>query len=199
MKMLTLPIKLCVFFGPKNKKFPSINFAHVSHAGPWAVGEVIDGHIGAVFAWGLLVNKAFLPGSFTYAYGFLHICSFQLPLTLILAHDVDRRFVSRLWLLVVKCLVIVLLWLRTLHRSEPTSQSRQNSKDSSSILDFSRLFYGESYPRFGQGKVSCRAWFWPYNPCTEERPWLFKGFRADELYKYLPTFLDLSLPYNVLV
>lgn len=73
-------------FFPRSIKV-EINF----FSGPWVVGEVIDGHVGAVFAWGMIVNNSFLPGSFTYAYGFLHILSFQLPLTLILAHDIERR------------------------------------------------------------------------------------------------------------
>lgn len=63
-------------------------------AGPWTVGEIIDGHIGAIFAWGLLVNSSYLPGSFTYAYGFLQMCTFQLPLTVVLARALDRRWVT---------------------------------------------------------------------------------------------------------
>lgn len=42
-------------------------------SGPWFVGEVIEDHIGVVFAWGTFVNKSFLPGSLTYAYGFFQV------------------------------------------------------------------------------------------------------------------------------
>ena len=42
-------------------------------AGPWSIGAVIEGHVGAIFAWGILVNGSYLPGSFTYAYGFLQV------------------------------------------------------------------------------------------------------------------------------
>lgn len=42
--------------------------------GPWSVGEIIEGYIGVIFAWGTIVNGSYLPGSFTYAYGFLQVC-----------------------------------------------------------------------------------------------------------------------------
>ncbi|KAK6636235.1 hypothetical protein RUM43_009893 [Polyplax serrata] len=72
--------------------YPLVTYPLYLSVGPWTIGEVIDGHIGAVFAWGLVVNNSYLPGSFTYAYGFLQMCSFQIPLTLVLAKAVDRRF-----------------------------------------------------------------------------------------------------------
>uniref|UniRef100_A0A1B6LP93 Uncharacterized protein n=2 Tax=Graphocephala atropunctata TaxID=36148 RepID=A0A1B6LP93_9HEMI len=72
--------------------------------GPWAVGEIIDDYIGVIFAWGTFVNGAYLPGSFTYGYGFFQIAAFQFPLTLALAHQLDRRLLppptkphSKLW------------------------------------------------------------------------------------------------------
>jgi hypothetical protein len=43
--------------------------------GPWSIGEVIEGYTGIIFAWGIIVNGAYLPGSFTYAYGFLQVGS----------------------------------------------------------------------------------------------------------------------------
>jgi len=43
--------------------------------GPWSVGEVIEGYTGVIFAWGIIVNGTYLPGSFTYAYGFLQVGS----------------------------------------------------------------------------------------------------------------------------
>jgi len=41
--------------------------------GPWSVGAVIEDYVGAIFAWGIIVNGSYLPGSFTYAYGFLQV------------------------------------------------------------------------------------------------------------------------------
>lgn len=60
--------------------------------GPWSIGHIIEDHIGAIFAWGIFVNGTFLPGSLTYAYGFLQIFTFHIPLTIILAHGADSRF-----------------------------------------------------------------------------------------------------------
>lgn len=71
--------------------YPLVLYALYLTVGPWSIGEVIEGYTGIIFAWGIIVNGAYLPGSFTYAYGFLQMCTFQLPMTLILAHSVDMR------------------------------------------------------------------------------------------------------------
>ncbi|KAF5294024.1 hypothetical protein FQA39_LY13578 [Lamprigera yunnana] len=62
--------------------------------GPWSIGFIVEDRIGAIFAWGIYVDGVFLPGSFTYAYGFLQVLFYQIPLTFILAHATDYRFVS---------------------------------------------------------------------------------------------------------
>lgn len=59
--------------------------------GPWSVGEIIEGHIGVIFAWGLFVRGTYLPGSFTYAYGYFQLITFEIPLILVLAHHLDKR------------------------------------------------------------------------------------------------------------
>lgn len=41
--------------------------------GPWAVGEVIEDNIGVIFVWGTFIKGSYLPGSFTYAYGFAQV------------------------------------------------------------------------------------------------------------------------------
>lgn len=38
-------------------------------SGPWFIGEVIDGHTGACFAFGVFVDGHFLEGSLTYVVG----------------------------------------------------------------------------------------------------------------------------------
>lgn len=53
---------------------------------------MIDNHVGVVFAWGTFIGNSFLPGSFTYAYGYFQLSSFHLPLTLLLAHRIDKRY-----------------------------------------------------------------------------------------------------------
>lgn len=42
-------------------------------AGPWFIGEVIDGHSGACFAFGVFVDGYFLEGSLTYVVGILQV------------------------------------------------------------------------------------------------------------------------------
>ncbi|XP_031785546.1 transmembrane protein 62 isoform X1 [Nasonia vitripennis] len=71
--------------------FPLVLYAIYLLVGPWTIGEIIDNHTGVIFAWGTFVGSSFLPGSFTYAYGFFQLLSFHLPLTLIVAHRVSRR------------------------------------------------------------------------------------------------------------
>ncbi|KAL1122046.1 hypothetical protein AAG570_003452, partial [Ranatra chinensis] len=59
--------------------------------GPWSVGELIHGHVGVLFAWGTFINGTYLPGAFTYAYGFFELFLFQAPLILILGHKLYSR------------------------------------------------------------------------------------------------------------
>lgn len=59
--------------------------------GPWIIGEVIEDNVGVIFAWGTFVGNNYLPGSFTYAYGFFQLFSFHLPLNFVLAHRIDKR------------------------------------------------------------------------------------------------------------
>ncbi|KAM9556475.1 transmembrane protein 62 isoform 2-T2 [Guaruba guarouba] len=48
--------------------------------GPWFVGEVIDGHVGACFSFGVFVGGSFLQGSLTFVVGILQMLFFNLPL-----------------------------------------------------------------------------------------------------------------------
>lgn len=41
--------------------------------GPWSMGYLVEDHLGVIFAWGIFVNGSFLPGSFTYVYGFVQV------------------------------------------------------------------------------------------------------------------------------
>lgn len=71
---------------------PLVGYVVYLCVGPWAYGEVIDGHWGWIFAWGIYVNGGYLPGSLTYLYGFLQLVMCQLPLMYILGRCVDARF-----------------------------------------------------------------------------------------------------------
>ncbi|XP_048734623.1 transmembrane protein 62-like isoform X2 [Ostrea edulis] len=48
--------------------------------GPWFLAEVIDGHTGLLFVWGLYVKGAFLPGNLAYVYGIFQMVTFNIPL-----------------------------------------------------------------------------------------------------------------------
>lgn len=71
---------------------PVIVYCLYLTVGPWSIGEVIDGHMGIIFSWGIYVNGGYLPGSLTYLYGFFQLLLCQLPLMHIYAAHVDRRF-----------------------------------------------------------------------------------------------------------
>ncbi|KYN02695.1 PREDICTED: transmembrane protein 62-like [Cyphomyrmex costatus] len=59
--------------------------------GPWTVGEIIEDHLGIIFVWGTFIENMYLPGGLTYAYGFLQLLCFHLPLIFTLAHQADHR------------------------------------------------------------------------------------------------------------
>lgn len=41
--------------------------------GPWFVGEMVEGHLGACFVWGIIVYGRFLPGGLSYFYGMVFV------------------------------------------------------------------------------------------------------------------------------
>ncbi|XP_051941502.1 transmembrane protein 62 isoform X2 [Hippocampus zosterae] len=59
--------------------------------GPWFIGELIDGHSGACFAFGVFVNGHFLEGSLTYVVGVIQLFFFNMPLTLYLCWSLHLR------------------------------------------------------------------------------------------------------------
>ncbi|KAM4542627.1 transmembrane protein 62 isoform 2-T2 [Odontesthes bonariensis] len=59
--------------------------------GPWFVGELIDGHSGACFAFGVVVDGHFLEGSLTYVVGVIQLLFFNMPLTSYLCWSLHHR------------------------------------------------------------------------------------------------------------
>ncbi|TRY56232.1 hypothetical protein DNTS_028551 [Danionella cerebrum] len=59
--------------------------------GPWFIGEVIDGHIGICFAFGVIVDGHFLDGSLTYVVGVIQVLFFNMPLTYYLCWSLHHR------------------------------------------------------------------------------------------------------------
>lgn len=43
-------------------------------SGPWFVGELIDGQVGACFSFGVFVGGSFFRGGLTYVVGILQVC-----------------------------------------------------------------------------------------------------------------------------
>lgn len=60
--------------------YPTLLLSLYTALGPWFVGELIDGHIGACFAFGVYVKGHFFQGSLTYIVGILQLVFFNLPL-----------------------------------------------------------------------------------------------------------------------
>ncbi|KAF3700979.1 Transmembrane protein 62 [Channa argus] len=59
--------------------------------GPWFIGELIDGHRGACFAFGVFIDGHFLEGSLTYVVGVVQLVFFNMPLTLYLCWSLHHR------------------------------------------------------------------------------------------------------------
>ncbi|XP_073682703.1 transmembrane protein 62 [Garra rufa] len=59
--------------------------------GPWFIGEVIDGHNGVCFAFGVFVDGHFLEGGLTYAVGVIQVLFFNMPLTYYLCWSLHHR------------------------------------------------------------------------------------------------------------
>uniref|UniRef100_A0A8C2BIR8 Transmembrane protein 62 n=1 Tax=Cyprinus carpio TaxID=7962 RepID=A0A8C2BIR8_CYPCA len=59
--------------------------------GPWFIGEVIDGHNGACFAFGVFVDGHFVEGSLTYVVGVIQVLFFNMPLTYYLCWSLHHR------------------------------------------------------------------------------------------------------------
>ncbi|XP_072222124.1 transmembrane protein 62 isoform X1 [Leuresthes tenuis] len=59
--------------------------------GPWFVGELIDGHSGACFAFGVVIDGHFLEGSLTYVVGVIQLLFFNMPLTSYLCWSLHHR------------------------------------------------------------------------------------------------------------
>lgn len=71
--------------------YPLMLFYVVILVAPWMVGEVIDGHTGWVFLWGIFVKGTFLPGTLSYLYGFNQLLLCQAPLLMVYGAMVEHK------------------------------------------------------------------------------------------------------------
>ncbi|XP_066854815.1 transmembrane protein 62 isoform X1 [Anser cygnoides] len=68
-------------FSKTNTLYYSILFLNLyTILGPWFVGELVDGQLGACFSFGVVVGGSFLQGSLTYVVGILQMLFFNMPL-----------------------------------------------------------------------------------------------------------------------
>lgn len=89
--------------------------------GPWYIGELMTGHIGAVFVHGIIVHGHFLPGSITYFHGFTHVLLFQLPFTFylnyLLSNENTRHSQVWAWAWHLTYIAMLVLLARSIYTS----------------------------------------------------------------------------------
>lgn len=62
--------------------------------GPWMVGQVITGHYGVCFVWGMWIEGSYLPGGVSYVLGMLFVLLVHIPFTTLLAHGIHCRYMQ---------------------------------------------------------------------------------------------------------
>lgn len=62
--------------------------------GPWFVGEVLSGSIGAVFVWGSIVYGTYIPTATTWLYGTYHLAGIHLPIMLATSLSLQSRLLE---------------------------------------------------------------------------------------------------------
>ena len=74
--------------------FPYVGYNIYLAVGPWWYGELVEGKMAWIFAWGTFLDQGtvFLPGDLSYFHGFCHIAVFNAPLLLLLAYTADMRY-----------------------------------------------------------------------------------------------------------
>ncbi|NXP76542.1 TMM62 protein, partial [Ramphastos sulfuratus] len=91
--LLTLTSYSLHVFSKTNTFFYSVLVLNLyTILGPWFVGELIDGQVGACFSFGVFTGGSFLQGSLTFFVGILQMLFFNLPVTAYLC-----------WCLLLRC------------------------------------------------------------------------------------------------
>ena len=71
--------------------YPMIGYTLYLSLGPWIAGRVIGDRITLVFPWGFLFGLDFIAEYMTYALGFFHLVTFNIPLAIILSSAAHFR------------------------------------------------------------------------------------------------------------
>ncbi|XP_052273988.1 LOW QUALITY PROTEIN: transmembrane protein 62-like [Dreissena polymorpha] len=66
--------------------YPLVGFTLYVAFGPWFAGEILDGHTGVVFVWGMYVCGTYLPACLLYLYGIFQMLTFNIPLSVFLGY-----------------------------------------------------------------------------------------------------------------
>ncbi|KAL3874475.1 hypothetical protein ACJMK2_037484 [Sinanodonta woodiana] len=74
--------------------YPLVLFAAYIAIGPWFVGELLEGHTGLVFIWGLIVKSSYIPTCVTYIYGVFQLLAFNIPLLMFLGYFLHYKRAS---------------------------------------------------------------------------------------------------------
>ncbi|CAH4029319.1 unnamed protein product [Pieris brassicae] len=141
--------------------YPIILYALYLPLGPWAIGELIDGYIGTIFAWGIVIKGTFLPEPFTYMYGSVQLMFVQIPLIFVLAYCLDLRLTNHnaqgikrvirnlpfIFLLTIQLLLAYFFWLEYGTLSFITSPLRTWSVGLSTLLWYKTLTLPPDYCR----------------------------------------------------
>ncbi|RXM31553.1 Transmembrane protein 62 [Acipenser ruthenus] len=84
-------LSLHLFCKTNTLYYSSLLFTLCTAFGPWFIGEMIDGHSGACFAFGVFIEGHLLEGSFTFVVGVLQLVFFNIPLTCYLCWSMYLR------------------------------------------------------------------------------------------------------------
>jgi len=71
--------------------WPLTIFSLYMALGPWTVGTLIEGHTGAIFAWGIIVNSDMVHSQVPFAYYFLHFAFIHPVMVLAIGHLLDIK------------------------------------------------------------------------------------------------------------
>jgi hypothetical protein len=84
--------KYLIFAGINRIFYPILFWLFYTALFPWSFHEVLDGHVGYFFVWGIFVKGQFIPATLNWWYGFHQLMFFQLPLMIIISEVLFRRF-----------------------------------------------------------------------------------------------------------
>ncbi|XP_067136541.1 transmembrane protein 62-like isoform X2 [Centruroides vittatus] len=85
--------------------WPIIFIAVYIAIGPWFIGEIIDGYIGACFVWGIVIAGKVVPGGLTFIAGSIFMLTFYIPVVLLLTHCLYNRYQVLLNIHKTKCAI----------------------------------------------------------------------------------------------